>query len=402
MACPVFRPPSPVSRLPTDPCTALKEQPIAADRILTLRELNRATLARQLLLERASLPVPAAIERLVGLQAQLPVAPYVGLWARLRDFQRDDLARAIEERAVIKATMMRGTLHLVTGEDYLLLRGVLQPVLSKASEAISKGRVQEALDVEMLVAAARRYIAEEPRTFAEISAMLSELMPDTDVGAMRYAVRTHLPLVQVPVSSGWSYPGNPRFTLAESWLGKSVPTEESEENFPTLVFRYLAAFGPATVTDLQTWSGLAKLKEAVEKLKPDLRRYRDEKGRELLDLQEMPMPDADTPVPERFLPEYDNLLLSHSKRTRIIADEYRSQVFLPGLRVRSTFLVDGFVRGAWKIEKLKGAVALVIEPFDTLTKQNRDTLTGEAERLVRFVEPGAKAFEVRFADTPLG
>ncbi len=364
------------------------------ERVLTLRELNRATLARQLLLERASMPVPAAIERLVGLQAQLALPPYVGLWTRLRDFQRDDLARLIEDRRIIKATLMRATLHLFAAEDFLLLRGALQPALAGASGSIAKRRGQE-LDVDKLVAVARAYIAEEPRSFAEISAMLAERMPETDLGSMRYTVRTHLPLVQVPVSSGWSYPGNPKFTLAETWLGKPIP---GEDNLPALVFRYLAAFGPATVADMQTWSGLGKLKDTFEKLKPDLRIYHDERGRELLDLPDMPLPGAETPAPERFLPEFDNLLLSHKDRTRIIADEYRAKVYLPALRVAATILVDGVVRGAWKIEKAKGTATLVIEPFAPLTKQNRNALSEEGERLIRFVESGAKAFAVRFAE----
>jgi hypothetical protein len=364
------------------------------DRVLTLRELNRATLARQMLLERETLSVPAAIERLVGLQAQLAVSPYIGLWTRLHDFSRDDLARLIEDRKVVKATLMRATLHLFTTEDYLLLRGALQPVLTAAWEAIVKQRGVE-FDFDKVILAAREFIGEAPRTFAEISAMLTELLPDVDVGAMRYGVRTHLPLVQVPVKSGWSYPGNPKFTLAETWLSQPIPTEN---NFKMLVHRYLAAFGPAKVTDIQTWSGLGKLKDAVAKLKPDLVTYKDEQGAELLDLPDMPIPDPDTPAPERFLPEYDNLLLSHDKRTRVIADAHRKKVYLPGLRVASTILVDGFVRGAWKIEKTKGTATLRIEPFEPLTKQNRAALTDEGERLVRFVEADAKAYEVRFAD----
>lgn len=366
-----------------------------ADRILTLRELNRATLARQMLLERASLSIPDGIERLVGLQAQTPLPPYVGLWTRLRDFRRDDLAQLIEDRKVIKATLMRATLHLFTAEDYLRLRATLQPVLTDASEAISRHRGAEGLDIDKLLSAAQRYIGEEPRTFAEVSDMLANLMPEHDLGAMRYTVRTHLHLVQTPISSGWSYSGNPKFALAESWLGEPIPTEE---NLRLLVFRYLAAFGPATVADIQTWSGLGKLKDAIEKLKPDLRTYRNEKGHELLDPPDIELPSADTPAPERFLPEFDNLLLSHKDRTRVIADAHRSQVYLPGLRVRATFLVDGFVRGGWKIEKTKSVATLVIEPFDSLTKQNRDALTEEGERLVRFVEGSAKAFAVRFAD----
>jgi hypothetical protein len=251
-----------------------------------------------------------------------------------------------------------------------------------------------------ILSAARQYIAGEPRTFAEISSMLAELKPDVDVGSMRYSVRTHLPMVQVPVSGGWSYPGNPRFTLAESWLGRPVPTEASEEDLKALVFRYLAGFGPASVADVQTWSGFPRLKDLFDRLRPELCVYRDEQKRELFDLPDMPLPGEEAPAPERFLPEYDNLLLSHSKRTRVLADEYRSQVYLPGLRVRSTFLVDGFVRGGWKIESSKQAATLIIEPFAPLTAQNREALAEEGERLLRFVEEdgGAKSFAVRFAE----
>jgi len=220
-------------------------------------------------------------------------------------------------------------------------------------------------------------------------------VPGGDVGAMRYTVRTHLPLVQVPINSGWSYPGNPKFTLAETWLGQKIPTED---HLPTLALRYLAAFGPARVTDMQMWSGLPKLKGLFEELRPKLVTYRDEQGVELFDLPDMPIPDADTPAPERFLPEFDNLLLSHSNRTRVIADEYRPKVYLPGLRVAATILVDGFVRGAWKVEKKKNAAALIITPFAPLTKQNRDALTEEGERLVRFLESSAKTYEVRVAE----
>ena len=367
------------------------------ERTLTLRELNRATLARQMLLQRETLPVTDAIERLVGMQAQLASAPYVGLWTRLNDFTRGELAGAIECHAVVKATMMRATLHLVSADDYGWLRATLQPALAGASESIRKQRGVE-LDIEAILKTARDYIGEAPRTFAEITAYFENLMPDTDIGSIRYTVRTHLPLVQVPVaaaiSTGWSYPGNPQFTLAESWLGK--PISEADD-LRRLVARYLAAFGPARVTDVQTWSGL-KLKGVLDALKPELVTYRDEQGIELLDLPDAPLPDAETPAPERFLPEYDNLLLSHSNRTRVVADAYRPKVYLPGLRVAATILVDGFVRGAWKIEKAKGAATLVIEPFEALTKANRAALEAEGERLVRFVEAGAKAYAVRFVE----
>jgi hypothetical protein len=362
-----------------------------ADRILKLRELNRATLARQILLARETISATTAIERLVGLQAQLASAPYVGLWTRLSDFRREDLAKEIENRKVVKATMMRATLHLCAADDYARFRTALKPLLIGAASEIAKRRGGD-FDMDKVLKAARNFIGEKPRTFAEISDMLTALMPDHDVGAMRYSVRTHIPLVQVPINTGWSYSNKPEFTLAESWIGRSI---SPEDNLRDLVFRYLGAFGPASVTDAQTWMGM-KLKETFEKLRPELQTYRGEGRTELFDLPGLPLPAEDVPAPVRFLPEYDNLLLSHSNRTRVIADEYRSKVYLPGLRVAATILVDGFVRGAWKIEKTRTAATLLIEPFDKLTKKDRAALIDEGERLVRFVEPKAKSFEIRF------
>jgi Winged helix DNA-binding domain len=362
------------------------------DRILKPRDLNRTILARQMLLQRESLPVPAAIERLAGLQAQLSLPPYVGLWTRLHDFKRESLSGLIENRQVIKATLMRATLHLFTAADYVKFRMTLQQVLDQAGAAIAKRRGGD-FDRDKLLEAARRFIGEKPRTFAEISDMATRLMPGQDVGAMRYTVRTQIPLIQVPITGGWSYSNRPEFILAESWLGRPV---SPKDNLRELILRYLAAFGPASVTDAQTWLGL-KLKDAFEKLRPELRTYRDDGRRELFDLPDLALTDGDQPAPARFLPEFDNLLLSHSNRARVIADEYRSRVYLPGLRVAATILVDGFVRGAWKIEKTKTAATLVIEPFDTLTKKDRAALSEEGERLVRFIEANARSFEVRFA-----
>jgi hypothetical protein len=287
--------------------------------------------------------------------------------------------------------MMRATLHLCTADDYVRFRTALKPALIGAASAIAERRGGD-FDLDKVLKAARKFIGEQPRSFAEISEMLTKLMPDTDVGAMRYSVRTHIPLAQVPINTGWSYPNKPEFTLAESWIGRPI---SAEDNLRELVFRYLAAFGPASATDAQTWSGM-KLKETLEKLRPELQTYRGEGRTELFDLPGVQLPAEDVPAPARFLPEYDNLLLSHSNRSRVIADEYRSKVYLPGLRVAATILVDGFVRGAWKIEKAKTAATLLIEPFDKLTKKDRAALAEEGERLVRFVEPKAKSFEVRF------
>jgi hypothetical protein len=361
------------------------------ERTLTLRDLNRATLSRQLLLQRAALPVPAAVERLVGLQAQLAQPPYIGLWTRLRGFTRDDLAREIEARQVVRATLMRATLHLFGAKDYLRLRGTLQPALEGASEAIAKQRGQT-LDTDAILAAARAYIGETPRTFAEISAHFIEQMPSLDIGAVRYTIRTRLPLVQLPTADPWSFPGNPRFTLADRWLGAPIPTDE---HLRELILRYLAAFGPAGVTDMQTWSGLGKLKSVFDELRPALRVYRDEGRRDLFDLPDMPPPDADLPAPVRFLPEFDNLLLSHSNRTRVIADEHRGKVYLPGLRVAATFLVDGFVAGVWKTERRKGDAALIVQPFAPLAPETHTALLDEGERLMRFVESDATTYSAR-------
>lgn len=365
------------------------------DRILTLRDLNRATLARQMLLERESLTAPAAIERLAGMQAQAASAPFVGLWTRLENFTRADLAAATADRTVVKATLMRATLHLFTAADYARFRTTLQPALDKAGAAIAQQRGETDLDVARLLALARAYLAEQPRTFAEISAHFSELMPDSDIGALRYTIRTHLPLVQVPTDTAWSYPGSPQFTLADAWLDQPIAPEP---DLPALIRRYLAAFGPATIKDMETWSYLPDLKPAFELLRPELVTYRDEKKRELFDLPGAPLPAAETPAPPRFLPEFDNLLLSHDKRTRVLADAHRKRVYLPGLRVAATILIDGFVGGVWKVEKAKRAAALVIEPFAPLSTPDRAALEADGERLVRFIEPDAQTYAVRFAE----
>ncbi|MDQ3435800.1 MAG: winged helix DNA-binding domain-containing protein [Actinomycetota bacterium] len=366
----------------------------AVDRVLTLRELNRATLARQMLLDRQAIPVLDAVERLAGLQAQVTSPPYVGLWTRLRDFRREDLTRLMEERQVVRATLMRATLHLMTAEDYLLLRPALQPALTRSMNSIA-GKRLDGLDVDRLVGAAREYFEREPHPFADLRPLLSELEPDRDPSALAYAVRTSLPLVQVPSGGVWGYSGKAPFTTAERWLGRALSGSEDPRR---LVLKYLAAFGPATVRDVQTWSGRMQLKQPVEELRAELRTFRDERGNELLDLPDAALPPEDTPAPPRFVPDYDNLVLSHADRGRVISEEHRKKVFLSAARVRATFLIDGFVRGAWKVEKTRKTATLVIEPFEPISTEDRAALSDEGERLVRFLaEPqGAETFEVRF------
>jgi hypothetical protein len=363
------------------------------DHVLSRRELNRTLIARQMLLKRMRLPVPDAIERLVGLQAQIPNPPYIGLWTRLADFRRDDLTRLMEQRQIVRAAMMRSTLHLVTAEDHQRFRPTLQPALTRALSAFF-GKRAKGLDVAKLVEVARSYVEAAPRTTGDLRRRLSVLEPDRDPDALAYAVRTYLPLVQVPPSGTWGSGSSAIYITADAWLGQLEPSKELR----SLLFRYLAAFGPATVMDFQTWAGMVKLKDDVEQLKPELCIVRDEQGKELLDLPDMPLLAGDTPAPPRFLPEYDNLVLSHADRTRVIADEYRSSVFLTAGRVRATFLIDGFVQGAWKIERDKERARLVIEPFAPLTETDRAVLVQEGEQLVRFVEDDATTFNVTFAE----
>jgi hypothetical protein len=366
----------------------------AADRLLTLRQLNRATLARQMLLERENVSPLEAVQRLVALQAQVTSPPYVGLWSRLYDFRREDLTRLMLERRVVRATLMRATLQLMTADDYLLLRPALQPALTRSMRSIA-GKRLDGLDLDRLVGAARDFFEEEPRTFADLRPLLSALEPDRDQSALAYAVRTRLPLVQVPSGGVWGYSGKAPFTTPERWLGQ--PPSGSEEA-RDLILRYLAAFGPAAVRDVQTWSGRTQLKPSVEEMRPELLTFLDESGNELFDLPEAPLPPADTPAPPRFVPDYDNLVLSHAERGRVVPDEHRKKIFLSAARVRATFLIDGFVRGAWKIEKQRKTATLLIEPFEPLSSEDHEALSDEGERLVRFVaEPqGAETFEIRF------
>ncbi len=362
-------------------------------RVLSLRELNRATLARQMLLGREDVSAYDAVGRLAGLQAQVPNPPYIGLWTRLRDFRREDLTGLVEGRRVVRSSMMRATLHLTTAEDYLLLRPAIQAALDRSLRSIAAKRL-EGLDLDRLVSAARTMVEEEPRTSRKLQERLVALEPDRDPSALAYLVRMRLPLVQAPPAGVWGRGGSPRFALPECWLG--APLADPGESLRALVLRYLAAFGPASSRDFQAWSGLTGAKALLEEIRRELVVFWDEGGNELFDLPGAPLPLADSPAPPRFVPEYDNLVLSHADRRRIVADEDRKKVFLSAARVRATFLIDGFVAGVWKIEKTKKSAALVVEPFTPLAPRDRDTLAEEGERLLRFATDGQPELDVRF------
>ena len=359
---------------------------------LTTRQLNRATLARQMLLARETATAVAAVERLAGMQAQLAKPPFVGLWTRIEGFQRGDLLKPLQRREIIRATAMRGTLHLMSAADYLALRGPLHPMLIKGLQAILRERAQN-LDMDGLQAEARAFFGGKPATFDALRNHLKAKNPEADERAMAYAIRMHLPLVQVPTDDPWGFPAASDFALADDWLGKKVPTGEAPAH--TLVRRYLAAFGPATPRDAQVWSGLQSLRQAFEELRPELATVRDERKRELFDLPDAPRPGEDTPAPVRFLPEFDNLVLAHDDRTRVIADEHRPKVTLKNLQVRATFLVDGFVAGTWKVERKKKTATLVLEPFGKLLKKTVAELEREGTALLRFVEEDALETGIR-------
>ncbi len=358
---------------------------------LTLQQLNRATLARQLLLERAEIPVAAAVERLGGIQAQEARPPFVGLWTRLAGFRAEDLHSLLHKRTLVRATFLRATLHVVSARDYARFRAAIQPVLTDAQRVL--GTRAKGLDIEAVLPVATALFADRPRDFNELRSLLQAEFPDVNDRALGYSVRTRLPLVMVPTDDRWAFPSVAAFTLAADWLDEPLSDDDSPDE---LVRRYLAAFGPATAADVQAWSGLKGIKQVLARLRPDLVTLLDEQGRELFDLPDAPRPAGDTPAPPRFLPEFDNLVLSHADRTRVIADEHRGHVVTKNLRVRASVLHDGFVCGIWDVERKKTSVTLRVTPLRRLSAAAVAELTEEAESLLGFLDPDAPNPSVRF------
>jgi hypothetical protein len=376
------------------PTRSAARPPRGVGEVLSQRALNRALLARQSLLSRAGLSAPEALERLVGMQAQAPNAPYVGLWSRLTDFRPEALAGPLRERRVVRVALMRATIHLVTARDCLALRPVVQPVLERNFYTGSPfGRRLAGVDMPALLAAGRALLAERPLTNPELGARLAARYPGRDPAALAYALRYLAPLVQVPPRGVWGEGGQATSTTAEAWLGRPLDPDPTPD---AAVLRYLAAFGPATAADAQVWSGLTRLGEVLERLRPRLRTFRDERGRELFDLPDAPRPDPDTPAPVRFLPEFDNALLSHADRARIISDGDRGRVGALNNLIFGAALVDGFARGLWKIKREGRAAVLYIELLGRLPPRDRAALAEEGARLLAFAAD-AEDREVRFA-----
>lgn len=348
-----------------------------AERVLTLRELNRATLARQGLLERWSGEnVIGGLRRVAGLQAQEPRPPFVGLWTRIEGFTADDLLDALRTGAAVRAPLMRGTLHTVAAEDWPLFFGP-----PDRTRNVLGARSRD-LDPEPVLVAAEALLRERgPMSMNDLRPLLAERFPDGDERVMGYAARLLLPLVMVPTDDRWGYGRDPVFGLTDLALPRKRDDAE-------LVRRYLAAFGPATVEDMQTWSGGQGLRAVVEAMADELLAFDDG----LFDLPDAPRPPEEAPGRDVvFLPDFDNLLLAHKDRRRVIADEHRPLVATKNLRIKATFLVDGIVAGTWSIKATKTKATVALEPFGRMP---RAAVRDEAEALARFLEPDARTIDV--------
>jgi Winged helix DNA-binding domain len=362
--------------------------------VLSLRALNRATLARQLLLQRSRMSIPAAIEHLVGLQAQTPHTAYTGLWTRLEGFRPQDLSDLLVERAVVRLALMRSTIHMVTARDAWRLRPLIQPVLDRTQKG-QFGRRLEGIDMDAVVEMGRAFVDEVPRTFKALGDHLLTRWPGRDRFGLEQAVRAGVPLIQVPPRGLWGRSGPIAHTSIEAWLGE--PPDEPY-TLESMVLRYLGAFGPASVMDTQAWCGLTKLSEVFERLRPTLAVFRDEGGRELFDIPEAPRPDPDTPAPPRFLYDFENMLLSYADRSRAIPPEVIRGVDTTTQEALSTFTLDGFVAGIWRVDRARAAASLVVTPIRPMSTLETSALTDEGQGLLGFLAADSTVREVRVAD----
>jgi len=356
---------------------------------LSLRALNRATLDRQFLLRRHDLPARQALKHLAGLQGQAPLAPYVGLWTRLSGFTRGELSNLYSERSVARAHVMRATVHLVDADDYVAFRALFGPLLASVLRT-NYIRQLPGVDLGLLAAQAGELLALRPQTRAELSKTLAPHWPEADPLSLGYAAISLVPAVQVPPRGIWGKSAQATWLHAESWLDKPLSPAGSPA-LEQLVLRYLAAFGPATVADAQIWSGLTRLREVTDRL--PLRRLRGPDGAELLDLPDIPLPDEDVPAPPRFLPEYDNLLLSHADRSRVIPHDHPVPLWPGNGGTQGTLLIDGVWDATWKV----AAGTLTVSSFRRLTAAEAAAIAAEGLRLLAFTCPDAASPEVRFS-----
>jgi hypothetical protein len=345
-----------------------------------------------MLLAREKCAPVEAIERLVGLQAQQARPPFIGLWSRVQGFQRDDLAKSITAGDVIKVMAMRVTLHLMSARDYKALWPALGAMMARA--VLGLGARAKGIDVDVMRALTQAHLKKHgSATFDEMRTMLKAAHPKLDERAMGYAARTSLPLRFLPSTDvGWCF--SPDARVAAFIAGN----DDVDHSLRTLVKRYLAAFGPASVADAQTWSGIRTLAPTFASLRDELVVFRDDKNRELFDLPDAPRPPESTEAPVRFIADFDNIVLGHADRRRIIADAHRPMLVTKNLLVRATFTVDGFVAGTWSVARKGKKASLTITPFEgTKIGKAAHRLTEEGDALVRFIEPDASAHDVELA-----
>jgi hypothetical protein len=364
---------------------------------LSRQALNRATLDRQLLLRRAEIPAYQAVRHLGGLQAQAPLAPYVGLWTRLAGFRTKDLEELFAERTLVRAHVMRNTVHLVTSEDFVSFGPLFQP-MRESRLTSSFGHNLTGVDLAGLRETAGALLAERPLTRGQVGGQLAASWPEHDQRSLAYAATHLLPLVQVPPRGLWGKTGQATFFLAAAWLADlDLPRSDPAEATSQLVLRYLGAFGPATVNDIQAWSGLTRLREVTERLGGRLRPFTGPGGEALLDLPDAPRPDPGVPAPPRFLPEYDNLLLSFADRSRVIPHT-RPVPLPPGHGATTgTLLIDGRWQANWKITKSRGQAVLHVQPFERLSAGDSDAISAEGDALLEFAGAAGAERIVQFA-----
>lgn len=360
-----------------------------AESVLTVRALNRALLARQMLLAREAVSPLEATHRLVALQGQFPRAPFVGLWARLKPFAPDDLRRLIQAREIVRATWLRGTLHLTTAEDFLALRGLLR---TEEALRLPSGHHTTATELEPVLAQARAHFGAAPRTFES----LLDLIPGETVEEIRnlaHATRILLPLVQATADAAYGYKAGGEFVMAKTWLGRDIAPGPDPKD---LVRRYLAAYGPATPGDFTAWSAIKGAAALFESMGDEVVRFRDARKRVLFDLGDAPRPDPDTPAPPRLLPDFDGAVLGHQDRSRIIPSGHALKAATTrNLLVPPLVLVDGFVAGTWKLEVKRKTATVTVIPFAAFPTKDRRALEAEALDLAKTFEPAATP-EARF------
>ncbi|WP_159945105.1 MULTISPECIES: winged helix DNA-binding domain-containing protein [unclassified Nocardiopsis] len=366
----------------------------ATDTVISPRALNRATLARQFLLERVDRPVTEVVTRLVGLQAQTTHTWYVGLQNRIEGVRPEEVGRQLTDGELVRATLMRGTLHLVTPADLRSLRPTLDAVMERGLAHGNHGRALAGVDLTAVVEAGRALLEKGPLTPGELGPLLAERWPDVPSGDLSHAVRSLLPVVHVPPRGVWGASGPPRLAPADTWTG--LPMDAAPDP-GGLVLRYLAAFGPATVRDVQAWSGLTRLRSVVEGLRERLTVLRGEDGAELFDLPDAPRPGGGVPAPVRFLYDFDNLLRGHADRGRVIDPEDLRRLASRNGMPPATVLVDGRVRGSWKVVRSGGTATVEVTPFRPLGGADREEAEAEGLRLLGFWARDSDRHEVRFA-----